>query len=51
MVCFEKYDWKPQVCQTVKQINEALEKLGVIGKKIKCVHAIGEARELEALEL
>ena len=51
MVCFEKYDWKPQVCQTVKQINEALEKLGVIGKKIKCVHVIGEARELEALEL
>ncbi len=45
---FEPYAWNAQLYPRHQEIMEALDRLGVMGKKIKHVHVIGTAENMEA---
>ena len=44
---FDRYEWKPQLFQTPEELNAALEQFAVKDKKIKAIHTIGIAHNMQ----
>lgn len=44
---FDRYEWKPQLFQTPEELNTALEQFAVKDKKIKAIHTIGMAHNMQ----
>lgn len=44
---FDRYEWKPQLFQTPEELNAALEQFAVKDKKIKAIHTIGMAHNMQ----
>lgn len=44
---FDRYEWKPQVYQTPEELNAALGQFGVKDKKLKAIHTIGMAENMQ----
>ena len=44
---FDRYKWNPQLFRTPEELNAALEQFEVKDKKIKAIHTIGLAHNMQ----
>lgn len=47
---FDRYQWQPRLCCTPEELRDALQEFGATSKKIKALHAIGMAENMEPIE-
>lgn len=47
MAVFDRYTWKPRLFKTSEELENALNTLAVRGKRIRAVHPIGMAKNME----
>lgn len=47
---FDRYQWHPRLCCTPEELRDALREFGAASKKIKALHAIGMAENMEPIE-